>query len=167
MKRSKHLTKRERRRLAYDEELAQSLEHALEADKTVRFDIETSTITGRMSSKEGVQLSLPRMSGKGIAIRELIQHFNENYPDLEGYFTQHVDKPQVLVIHDESAGFREYIFGADYASVEKHVVEQMKEDGPRGSYDSLLKAMGLDEEELRTMGEEAVERGRAFSQRAT
>lgn len=168
MKRQKRLTRRERARQAYDEMLAQSMEKVLafEPKGVVTYDVETSTVTGRMSSNQPVIWNLPRSGGKGIAIRELVRYFNESHPEMAGFFEVHREKPNVLVTYDEHAGFREHIFGADFARVETYAAAQVTMKALHGTYDKLLlKSLGLDEEAFREMGEEAVGIGRALEQR--
>lgn len=170
MRRRRRLTKNQRKRIAYDEKLAEGMEKALAVPTMVSIDLETMrTKSGRMSSSKPNLASIRRL-GADERLKLVLREFAANYPGLTEYFNYLLPSAKVAEVPPSLLAAE-----TDYASIERRLLHQMLSDG-RAWHDVLLlsmhgeyplaKMLGLDEEELRKMGEEAVVAGRASTERA-
>ena len=164
MQKQKRLTKRQRVRQAYEEKQAQLMEEALRP-RRIHFDIES----GRTYSAQLGLHHLPSGLGNPKVAQSLIEIFYDSYPGFIDYFRKPAKTAAVIV--DESP-----LINADYASIERRILEEMSISEAIDNETFLRLALGdkkvqelcaTHEEELSTLGEKAMEACRDTIDRAT
>lgn len=159
MKRKKRLTKRQRAQASYDDQLATSMEAALQ-QRFVPIDLETGSLRSYTPNLQ----NLPRGSFTLAQVRAKFEQFAQGYPELMDYFRNAAGLPDCFgvpyhhVIHNES----EFI-NVNYEELERRLVAQMRDELPV-TFDQELfkKLLPIDEEALRSLGQEAVVDHRAL-----